>query len=140
MAGHEALKANRKVVQGSNRSFGLVFAGLFMFVALWPLLRHGEAIRFWALAAGAIFGGLALFKESALAPADKLWFKLGLALHSVMSPLIMGLLFFGAVVPFGVVLRALGKDILRLRPSSASTYWISRDPPGPARNSMKQQF
>lgn len=140
MAGHESLRANRKQVQGSNRSFGLVFAGLFVVVALWPLLRHGEAIRWWALGAGVVFAGLALFMDHALAPLNKAWFKFGLALHSVMSPLIMGLLFFGAVAPFGVVLRALGKDLLRLRPSSASTYWISRDPPGPSRNSMKQQF
>ncbi|HEY8071896.1 MAG TPA: hypothetical protein VIE47_08025, partial [Methylocystis sp.] len=64
----------------------------------------------------------------------------GMALHSVMSPMIMGLLFFGAVLPVGLILRALRKDILRLRPSAESTYWIPRDPPGPARNSMKKQF
>jgi hypothetical protein len=139
MAGHEVLKANRKVARSSDRSFGLVFAGVFFFVAFWPLLRHGEALRWWALGVGVVFMALALFKESALAPLNRLWFKLGMAMHSVMSPAIMGLLFFGAVAPMGLILRALGKDILRLR-TGGSSYWILRDPPGPARESMKQQF
>jgi len=140
MAGHEALKANRKVSASSNRSFGLVFAGVFLLVAFWPALRHGEAIRWWAVAVGVAFGGLALFKDDALAPLNRLWFKLGLAMHAVMSPLIMGLLFYGAVLPVALALKALGKDILRLRRTSESTCWIVRDPPGPAKDSMKQQF
>lgn len=140
MAGHEVLRANRKVVQSSNRSFGLVFASLFIFLAFWPLLRYGAALRWWALGVAAVFAGLALFKESALTPLNRLWFRLGMAMHSIVSPVIMGLLFFAAVVPMGVVLRALGKDILRLRPNDDSTYWIRRDPPGPAPDSMGQQF
>lgn len=140
MAGHEVLRSSRKISVSSDRNFGLVFAGLFSLIALWPAIRHGEAIRWWALGVGAIFAGLALFREEALAPLNRLWFRLGLALHAIMSPAIMGLLFFGAVLPVALVLRALGKDILRLRPSEGSTYWILREPPGPARNSMKQQF
>lgn len=140
MAGHEVLRANRKVVQGSNRSFGLVFAGLFLVVAMWPLLRYGAALRWWALGVAAVFAGLALFREGALAPLNRLWFRLGMAMHSIMSPVIMGFLFFAAVVPMGILLRALGKDILHLRANDASTYWIRRDPPGPAPDSMEQQF
>ena len=140
MTGHENLKPARQVTAPSNRSFGLVFAGVLLLIGLWPALRHGEGLRWWALAAGAAFAGLAVFKDSALAPLNGVWFKLGLALHAVMGPLIMGLLYFCVVSPIGVALKILGKDPLRLRGSSASTYWISREPPGPARNSMKQQF
>jgi hypothetical protein len=140
MSGHENLKAARKVSLPSNRNFGLVFAGFFLLIALWPAIRHGEGLRWWALAAGAAFAGLAFFKNSALAPLNEIWFKLGLALHAVMGPLIMGLLYFCVVSPIGVALKILGKDPLRLRRASASTYWISREPAGPARNSMKQQF
>jgi hypothetical protein len=140
MAGHEALKANRKVAASSNRTFGLVFAGAFLVVALWPALRHGESVRWWAALLGVAFGALAVWKEEALGPLNRAWFKLGLAMHSVMSPLIMGLLFFGAVTPFALALKALKKDLLRLEPSSESSYWIERDPPGPAKDSMKQQF
>lgn len=140
MAGHEALKANRRVVAASNRSFGLTFAVVFLIVAFWPALRHGESIRWWSVAIGLIFGALAHLKAEALAPLNRQWFKLGLAMHAVVSPLVMGLLFYGAVLPVALALKAVGKDILRLQPSSQSTYWIARDPPGPAKDSMKQQF
>jgi apolipoprotein N-acyltransferase len=140
MAGHETLKSNRKVELGSNRNFGLVFAGVFTILAFWPLIRHGEAVRWWALAPAAVFLGLALYADHLLAPLNKLWFRFGLLLHSVVSPLVMGGLFYGAVTPVALVLRLMGKDILRLKPSDAKSYWIERTPPGPAKNSMGQQF
>lgn len=140
MAGHETLKSNRKVELGSNRNFGLVFAGVFAVLAVWPLIRHGEAIRWWALAPAAVFLGLALYADHLLAPLNKLWFRFGLLLHSVVSPLVMGALFYGAVTPVALVLRAMGKDILRLKQDDAKSYWIERTPPGPAKNSMGQQF
>jgi hypothetical protein len=140
MTGHENLRANRKLSVSTNRSFGLVFAGVFLLIGVWPALRHGETVRLWALGIGVAFASVAVFRDSALAPLNRLWSKLGLALHAIMSPMIMALLFFGAVLPVAVVIRVLGGDPLRLRRSSASSYWISRDPPGPAKNSMKQQF
>lgn len=140
MTGHEELKRNRRVAASSDRSFGLVFAAVFFAVAFWPALRHGESVRWWSVLIGLLFSCLAYFKSDALTPLNRLWFKLGSAIHAVMSPFVMGLLFYGAVLPVALTLKALGKDILRLRPSSGSTYWISRDPPGPARESMKQQF
>jgi predicted membrane metal-binding protein len=140
MAGHETLKSNRKVELGSNRNFGLVFAGVFTVLAVWPLIRHGEAIRWWALAPAAVFLGLALYADHLLAPLNKLWFRFGLLLHSIVSPLVMGALFYGAVTPVALVLRAMGKDILRLKQDDAKSYWLERTPPGPAKNSMGQQF
>ncbi len=140
MAGHETLKSNRKVELGSNKNFGLVFSGVFALLAFWPLIRHGEAIRWWALCLSAVFLGLALLADHLLAPLNKLWFRFGLLLHSVVAPLVMGLLFYGAVTPVAFVLRAMGKDILRLSRSDEKSYWIERTPPGPAKNSMGQQF
>jgi hypothetical protein len=140
MAGHETLKSNRKVELGTDRNFGLVFAGLFILVGLWPALRHAEPVRWWALGLGGVFLALALRAAYLLAPLNRLWFRFGLLLHSVMSPLVMGLLFYGAVTPFGIVLRLLGKDLLRLSRSDAESYWIERAPPGPAKDSMGQQF
>lgn len=134
------MKAKRKVNVTSNRRFGLVFAGVFLVIAFWSALRYGAPFRWWAVGIGAAFGGLAFFKDDALAPLNSLWFKLGLAVHAVISPLVMGVLFYGAVLPVALALKALGKDILRLRRSSDSTYWIGRDPSGPAKDSMKQQF
>lgn len=140
MAGHETLKSNRKVELGSNRNFGLVFSGVFAFLAVWPLIRHGESIRWWALAPSVVFLGLALFADHLLTPLNKLWFRFGLLLHSVVAPLVMGLLFYGAVTPVAFVLRLTGKDLLRLSRNDEKSYWIERAPPGPAKNSMGQQF
>ncbi len=140
MAGHETLKSNRKVELGSNRNFGLVFSAVFAFLAVWPLIRHGEAIRWWAFGVAAIFLGLALFADHLLAPLNRLWFRFGLMLHSVVAPIVMGLLFYCAVTPVAFVIRMMGKDILRLSRTDDKSYWIERTPPGPAKNSMGQQF
>ncbi len=139
MSSHEPLKAHRAVTLGSDRNFGLVFAGVFGFLGFLPLLRHGEP-RYWALAAAAVFLVLSLAAPSRLAPLNRLWFRLGAAMHSVVSPVIMGLLFYCAVTPMGVFLRLLGKDLLRLRRSDADSYWIPREPAGPEPDSMNRQF
>lgn len=140
MSSHEPLHAHRTIVPGSNRAFGLVFAGVFLLTGLWPWVRHGASMRLWALGLAAIFLAVSLYAPERLAPLNRLWFRLGLALHAVVSPAIMGLLFYAAVTPTGLIMRALGKDILGLRRSDSPTYWRDRDPPGPATGSMKNQF
>jgi hypothetical protein len=140
MSSHEPLQSHRAVVSSSNRTFGLVFGAVFAIVGVWPLLRHGEAPRLWALAPAAAFLALAVLAPERLALLNRLWFKLGLALHSVVSPLIMGLLFYGAVTPMALTLRLMGKDLLRLRRGGEASYWIEREPKGPAAGSLKNQF
>jgi hypothetical protein len=140
MAGHEPLRSNRRVTLGSDRNFGLVFAGVFAVIALWPALRHGAPVRWWGLGICAIFLSVAVLAPRLLAPLNIVWFKFGLALHAFVSPLIMGLLFYGAVLPVSLALRLAGRDILRLRRSDEASYWIRREPPGPPQNSMGQQF
>lgn len=140
MAGHEPLQAHRRVTLGSDKNFGLVMAGAFAVLWLWPWLRHGHSLRWWALVLSLIFLGVALVVPAWLAPLNSLWFKLGLALQKVVSPLIMGLLFYAAVLPVGLILRLTGKDLLRLKRGDETTYWIAREPPGPAPHSMSKQF
>ncbi len=133
-------KEHRKVVVGSERAFGIVFACVFAIIAGWPLLR-GTAPRWWAVALAAAFLGAALVAPRALRPLNLLWFRFGILLHHVVNPVIMGLLFFVAIVPTAVVLKLRGKDLLRLkRDPSATSYWIVREPPGPAPGSMSKQF
>jgi hypothetical protein len=139
MASHETLQAHRKVKLGSNRSFGLVFAAFFILVSLWPLFRHAP-LRLWALALAIVFLIIALFAADWLAPLNRIWFKIGLALHTIVSPLILGVLYFLIVVPFGQVLRWRGHDPLRLKQSDAETYWVVRDPVGPRAGQMTKQF
>jgi hypothetical protein len=139
MASHETLQAHRKAKLGSNRSFGLVFAGFFTLVSLWPLFHHAP-LRLWALALAIVLLIIALFAAEWLAPLNRIWFRIGLALHAIVSPLILGALYFVIVVPFGQVLRWRGHDLLRLKQSDAETYWIVRDPPGPQAGAMTKQF
>ncbi len=140
METHERLTSDESVAGGSDRGFGFVMAGAFTVVGLFPLL-DGRAPRPWALAvAGAVLAA-ALVKAELLAPFNKVWFRFGLLLQRIVSPVIMALLFYGVVTPTGLILRALGKDPLRLRfDPNAESYWIPRKPAGPDPESMKNQF
>ena len=121
----------------SNRSFGLVFFVVFLFIALWPL-KYEEDIRLWSLTLSIIFFILGIFNSKLLTPLNKLWFKFGILLGSIVSPLIMGIVYFLVVTPMGVLMRLLGKDLLKMNKiKNASTYWIKRDK---EQSRMKKQF
>ena len=137
---HETYGREEKHAQSSERSFGLVFALVFAAVGLWPLLS-GHAPRFWSLVVAAVFLLASWLWPRLLSPANAAWARLGEALHRIVSPVILGLLFYSSVVPTGLIMRALGKDPLRLRfDREATTYWIRREPPGPAPQSLRNQF
>jgi predicted membrane metal-binding protein len=137
---HESFDLHNAVPAGSERGFALVFTVVFALVAAWPLL-HGDSLRGWAAVVAAGFALAGVFAPRSLAPLNRLWFRFGLLLGRIVSPLVMALIFYGTVVPTGLLMRMLGKDILRLRldPDVAS-YWIERDPPGPAAGSFERQF
>jgi uncharacterized membrane protein YhaH (DUF805 family) len=140
MSFDERSRLGRKVKPGSNRSFGVLFVIVFGVVSLWPLWSGG-AVRLWAAAVAAVFAVITVVAPQLLAALNRGWFLLGQAMHKVVNPLVMGLIYFGCVVPTGLVLKLLGKDTLRLRRDpEATSYWIVREPPGPARGSMSRQF
>ena len=131
------MKAESKIKISSNRSFGLVFFVVFLIVALWPL-KSGEDIRIWSLALSIIFFSLGILNSKLLTPLNKLWFKFGILLGSIVSPIVMGIVFFLVVTPMGIIMRLLGKDLLKTNKiKSASTYWIKRDKQN---TTMKKQF
>lgn len=137
---HESFTGVTEVKIGSERSFGLVFAVVFAIIALWPLKDGGE-IRLWAAGAACAFAVVALVAPRMLKPLNLVWFKFGMLLHHVVTPLVMGLLFFLTVTPVGLLMRATGKDPMRLkRDPAAASYWIERTPTGPAPETMKNQF
>lgn len=138
---HEHTPRHTSQIQSSSdRSFGFVFAAVFLIVALFPLL-HAAGIRIWAVAVSGVFLLLASFLPHVLAPANRLWTKFGLLLHNIVSPVALGILFFLVVTPTGLLMRLFGKDPLRLRfDPAADSYWIKRDPPGPAADSLNNQF
>jgi predicted membrane metal-binding protein len=137
---HEAFGRDDTPQPPSERSFAVVFTVFFSLVALWPLVR-GRAWRPWALAVAAVFLAAGLVRPSVLRRPNLWWFRLALLLNRIVNPVVIGILFFGVVTPFAVVMRWAGKDPLRLRrDSTAPTYWIERDPPGPEPKSMVAQF
>ena len=137
---HEDFGRSDEVKGSSDRTFGLVFTVLFTLIGLWPLIG-GAGVRVWSLAIAAAFLALALVKPALLRPLNRLWMRFGLLLHKVVSPLIMGLLFYVTVTPIGLLMRLVGKDPLgRGFDPEAESYWIQRDPPGPAPETMKNQF
>ena len=138
---HEHTPRHTSQIQSStDRSFGFVFATVFLIIALYPLL-HAAGIRIWAVAVSGVFLLLAALVPQVLAPANRLWTKFGMLLHNIVSPIALGILFFLVVTPTALLMRLFGKDPLRLRFDPAvDSYWIKRDPPGPAADSLKNQF
>jgi predicted membrane metal-binding protein len=137
---HENLESRTADGPGSERGFAIVFAVVFVLVGLWPLLSGGP-VRAWALLVAAAFLLAGFAAPGILAPLNRLWFRFGMALGRIVSPVVMGILFFGTVMPTGLLMRLFRKDLLRLRfDPAAESYWIPRDPPGPSAESLKQQF
>tara|TARA_Y100000590_G_scaffold191726_1_gene218077 strand:+ start:570 stop:965 length:396 start_codon:yes stop_codon:yes gene_type:complete len=126
-----------KIKIGSNRNFGLVFFFVFLIVAMWPLL-NGEAPRIWSLIIAIIFLILGLINSKILTPLKILWFKFGLFLGGIVSPVVMGIVFFFVITPIGLFMRLIGKDLLNSKlDNNKKSYWIIRDK---VKSSMKQQF
>jgi hypothetical protein len=128
------------VKTASNREFGWVFTVFFCLVGFWPLLDAATP-RAWALILAALFALTTLFFPAALTPLNRLWTRLGALMHKIVNPLVLGLIYALTIVPIGLIFKLLGKDPLRLkRDPQATTYWIARQPPGPAADSLPRQF
>lgn len=137
---HEDLDREQSIEGSSDRSFGLVFAAVFLVIACWPLL-HAGPVRWWSLAVSGVFGAVAWLSPGWLSGLNRLWIKLGVFLGKVVSPIALGIVFYGVLTPTGMLMRLVGKDPLRLkRDAAARSYWIPRDPPGPPPDSMTNQF
>ena len=120
----------------SNRSFGIVFFIVFLIIAIYPLINNAD-LRIWSLIISIIFLILGLINSKFLTPLNKLWFKFGLLLGRLISPIIMGIIFFFVVTPIGLILRIFGKDVLNLKKNNSKSYWIKKN--GPI-SKMKNQF
>ena len=121
---------------GSNRSFGIVFFVVFLIIATYPL-TNGDELRLWSLIISIIFLLLGLVNSKILNPLNKLWFKFGIFLGKVISPLVMGIIFFLVVTPIGLLMRFLNKDLLNLRFNNNDSYWIEKTE---TKSKMKNQF
>ena len=120
----------------SNRSFGLLFFLVFLLISIYPLLNGGN-LRLWSLIISIIFLALGILNSKILTPLNKVWFKFGLFLGTIVSPIVMSIIFFFVVTPISFVMKGLGKDILNLKQNNNNTYWIKKSGP---KSKMKNQF
>ena len=121
---------------GSNRSFGIVFFIVFLLIAIYPLINQGE-IRVWSVLISLLFLILGIINSKILTPLNKAWFKFGIFLGKIISPIIMGIIFFLVVTPIAFLMRILKKDLLNLKYNKNSSYWIEKTDP---KSTMKNQF
>tara|TARA_B100000989_G_scaffold235584_1_gene182445 strand:+ start:166 stop:552 length:387 start_codon:yes stop_codon:yes gene_type:complete len=120
----------------TNKNFGLVFFLVFLIISLWPLISQNE-IRFWALILSVIFLILGLLNSTILLPLNKMWIRFGIFLGNIISPIMMGIIYFFVVTPTGFALRALKKDVLKIKKNNNDTYWIKKEDP---KSNMENQF
>ena len=126
---------SKKIKTPSNKSFGIVFFIVFVVIAFYPLVNE-EEYRLWALISALIFLVLGLINSSILTPLNLLWFKFGMLLGRIVSPIIMALVFFGVVTPTGLIMKVFKKDLLKLNRKEKKSYWIERK----NKSEMKNQF
>ena len=121
---------------GSNRSFGIVFFIVFLLIAIYPLINQGE-LRVWSVLISLLFLILGIINSKILTPLNKVWFKFGIFLGKLISPVVMGIIFFLVVTPIAFLMRMLNKDLLNLKFNKKSSYWIEKTDP---KSTMKNQF
>ena len=126
----------QKIKTSSNKSFGIVFFIVFLIIALYPLIKDGD-LRLWSLIVSLIFLILGLINSTILTPLNRLWFKFGIFLGKIVSPIILGIIFFLIVTPTGLLLRLFGKDVINLKYNKDNSYWIKKTGP---KSNMKDQF
>ncbi len=128
----------------SDRSFGLTMAGILLVVVAWLLWKRTPLGLQLAAAAGLLAAALAAMGWLApqrLRPLNRAWMRLGALLNAVVSPLVLGLMFFGMITPMAIAMRLAGRDALRLKFDRAPvSYWVEREPAGPAGDSLGNQF
>tara|TARA_B100000941_G_C28345944_1_gene469233 strand:- start:203 stop:595 length:393 start_codon:yes stop_codon:yes gene_type:complete len=128
---------HKEIKTGSNKSFGIFFFVIFIIIALWPLLKN-ENIRIWSIIISIIFLTLGLLNSKILTPFNKLWMRLGILLSSFVSPIVMGVIYFGVITPIGLIMKLFGKDVLNLKlDKNKPTYWLKKDE---IKSKMKNQF
>ena len=130
------MKKSENIKIGSNRSFGIVFFIVFLIIAIYPLLND-NSIRLWSLIIGIIFLILGIINSKVLTPFNILWMKFGLLLGKIVSPIVMGFVFFGVVTPISIIMKLLRKDLLNLKRNKKETYWLKKEE---IKSNMKNQF
>lgn len=124
----------------SERSFGALFAAIFMGMAVFSMFKGSVTLACGLGLLALAFAALAMVLPHWLAPLNRAWFQLGVLMGRVVSPVVLGVVFFGLITPVGCIGRWLGRDELRLRRIDRPSHWVDREPVGPDPDSYKNQF
>ena len=127
---------DKNIKISSNKSFGIVFFIVFLIVSIYPIFNSGD-LRIWSLIISTTFLILGLLNSSILSPLNKLWFKFGILLGSIISPIVMGIVFFGVVTPTSIMMKIFRKNLLGLKKNNKKTYWVEKPL---IKSKMKNQF
>jgi len=127
---------NKNIKVSSNKSFGIVFFIVFLIVSIYPVFNSGD-VRVWSLIISLIFLILGLLNSIILSPLNKIWFKFGILLGSIASPVVMSIIFFGVVTPTAIVMKMFNKNLLSLKKNNKKTYWVEKSL---IKSKMKNQF
>ena len=123
----------------SNRKFGFFFTFVFAVAAAYFFYSVNMTWAYTFIAASLIFLVITLVKSDALLPLNKLWMRFGLLLGMIVSPIVLGVIFFGLFTPIATLMRLSGRDELRLKFSNKVSHWILRNEPIKS-DSFKHQF
>ena len=131
------MRNNTKIKISSNRSFAILFFFVFIIISLWPLINENP-LRVWSIFVAIIFLILGLVNSKLLTPLNILWFKFGKILGTIVTPIVMGIVFFIVITPTGFIMKLFGKDLLNKKYNNKNkSYWINREE---SKGTMKQQF
>jgi len=124
----------------SNKKFGLFLVFIFGGIAtyLYYLGKDTSAFLLFLLSFFTLL--LAILKSEWLLPLNKLWMYFGFLLGKVISPIVLGMIFFLMITPIALAMRLVGRDELRLKLQDRETHWKKRIPIGPKSLSFKNQF
>ena len=124
----------------SNSKFGWFFCALFAMIAIYSYLQQIKIIATASIIVSMLFAATIFFAPQLLSPLNRLWYELGLLLGKIVSPIVLGAMFFVIITPVALITRLFGRDELKIKKSIVQSYWVDRLPPGPQSDSFKQQF
>lgn len=120
----------------SNKNFGIVFFIVFILITVY-LLSNKNDLFLYSLLIAFFFLISGFLNAKILNPLNKIWYKFGLTLNKILSPIILGFIFFLVITPIAIIMRALNKDLLKLKFTEKKTYWIDKNE---TKSDMKNQF
>ena len=111
----------------SNRKFGFFFSTIFLLASFYSYFIDSEIMIYILGAFCGIFLIITIINAKILLPLNKLWMKFGILLGTIVSPIIIGIIYFGIFTPIAIIIRFAGRDELRLRLKKQKTHWINRE-------------